>query len=99
VPDVGERILYDPDETHPYTREKFGDGVHIVKDLPFASVPLVDGQVPEEYLPSHGFEKTVSGYSPLVLTNVSEKEHDIEVRLNNKQIAINWQEDFEVFAK
>lgn len=37
VPDVGERVLYDPDETTPYTREKFGDGEHIVKDLPFAT--------------------------------------------------------------
>ena len=37
VPDVGERVLYDPDEQHPYTREKFGDGEHIVKDLPFST--------------------------------------------------------------
>ena len=41
VPDVGERVLYDPDVEHPYTREKFGDGVHIVKDLPF-SVGIVE---------------------------------------------------------
>lgn len=43
VPDVGERVLYDPDETHPYTREKFGDGEHIVKDLPFTGVQLENG--------------------------------------------------------
>jgi hypothetical protein len=35
VPDEGERILYDPDVTHNYVREKFGDGERMVKDLPF----------------------------------------------------------------
>lgn len=36
VPDEGERVLYDPDNAHSYTREKFGDGERMVKDLPFA---------------------------------------------------------------
>lgn len=36
IPDIGEKVLYDPDETCKYTREKYGDGIHIVKDLPFS---------------------------------------------------------------
>lgn len=35
VPDDGEKVLYDPDETYNYTRVKYGDGKNIVKDLPF----------------------------------------------------------------
>ena len=35
VPDVGEIVFYDIDETHNYVRQKNGDGVHMVKELPF----------------------------------------------------------------
>lgn len=35
IPDVGEMIIYDPDDSIPYARIKFGDGEKIVKDLPF----------------------------------------------------------------
>lgn len=36
IPEQGEKILYDPDESHNYTRVKYGDGSHTVKDLPFS---------------------------------------------------------------
>lgn len=39
IPEIGEVVFYDPDSLHNYTRQKNGDGVHVVKDLPFA----VDG--------------------------------------------------------
>ena len=41
-PDIGELIIYDPDETHPYIRLKFGNGTDIVKNLPFAFAEKVD---------------------------------------------------------
>lgn len=36
VPDIGEVVFYDPDETHDYTRQKNGDGIKKVHELPFA---------------------------------------------------------------
>ena len=36
IPEIGEVVFYDPDSLHNYTRQKNGDGVHVVKDLPFA---------------------------------------------------------------
>ena len=35
IPLKGETIYYAPDETHGYVRTKIGDGVNLVKDLPF----------------------------------------------------------------
>ena len=35
VPKKGEVIIYDPDDTHPYSRQKLGDGVKTVVVLPF----------------------------------------------------------------
>lgn len=35
IPLAGEIILYDPDNTHDYTRQKIGDGIHNVNDLKF----------------------------------------------------------------
>ena len=35
IPKVGELIVYDPDETHTYSRFKIGDGVTSVNSLPF----------------------------------------------------------------
>jgi hypothetical protein len=37
IPDVGETVFYDIDETHDYVRQKNGDGEHFVKDLPFTT--------------------------------------------------------------
>lgn len=37
VPDVGEIVFYDIDETYNYVRQKNGDGIHTVKDLPFST--------------------------------------------------------------
>ena len=37
VPDVGEQVVYDPDDNYPYFRSKYGDGTKKVKDLPFAN--------------------------------------------------------------
>ena len=50
VPAPGEKVLYDPDEYHAYTRVKYGDGEKAVKDLPF-SVEQVDW---EENDPKNG---------------------------------------------
>ena len=36
IPSRGEKVLYDPDEFYDYTRVKYGDGSHKVKELPFA---------------------------------------------------------------
>lgn len=41
MPAFGEKVLYDPDEKYSYTRVKYGDGEHIVAELPF-SVEQVD---------------------------------------------------------
>ena len=37
VPDIGEVVFYDPDENYNYTRQKNGDGINKVHDLPFSS--------------------------------------------------------------
>jgi hypothetical protein len=37
IPAVGEIVFYDIDETHNYIRQKNGDGIHRVKDLPFTA--------------------------------------------------------------
>lgn len=36
IPKKGEVIIYDPDDTHPYSRQKLGDGEKTVYDLPFS---------------------------------------------------------------
>lgn len=36
-PDKGQIIIYDPDEAHNYSRQKIGDGVTNVNDLPFST--------------------------------------------------------------
>ena len=38
IPLLGELILYDPDETYNYTRFKVGDGIKVIKDLPFVMI-------------------------------------------------------------
>lgn len=35
VPNAGEFVIYDPDETHSYARLKVGDGEHTLAALPF----------------------------------------------------------------
>ena len=37
TPKLGQLIIYDADEKHPFARIKVGDGVHNVNDLPFIS--------------------------------------------------------------
>ena len=37
VPAAGEKVLYDRDKNHNYTRIKYGDGTHIVAELPFST--------------------------------------------------------------
>lgn len=37
VPAAGEKVLYDRDAKHDYTRIKYGDGTHIVAELPFST--------------------------------------------------------------
>lgn len=40
VPDKGELVVYDADEIITYPRFKIGDGEHIVRELPFTTIPL-----------------------------------------------------------
>lgn len=35
IPKKGELIIYDPDNNHPYSRFKIGDGVTAIVELPF----------------------------------------------------------------
>ena len=35
VPEIGEIVFYDPDNEFEYTRQKNGDGIHTVSELPF----------------------------------------------------------------
>lgn len=37
IPGKGEPIVYNADENHPYPRLKFGDGIHLPRDLPFVN--------------------------------------------------------------
>jgi hypothetical protein len=37
IPGKGEPIVYNVDENHAYTRLKFGDGIHLPRDLPFTN--------------------------------------------------------------
>lgn len=42
IPDVGEIVFYDPDEEYGYTRQKNGDGIHKVSELPFSAEQKLD---------------------------------------------------------
>lgn len=37
IPAAGEKVLYDRDSNHNYIRTKYGDGTHIVAELPFST--------------------------------------------------------------
>lgn len=37
IPMLSEKVVYLPDESHPYCRVKFGDGKTLLKDLEFNS--------------------------------------------------------------
>lgn len=43
IPQYGEMIVYDPDETHPYSRVKMGNGTNLPKDLPFLDAGSISG--------------------------------------------------------
>jgi len=43
IPYKGEMIVYNPDETHPYTRVKVGNGTNLPRDLPFIDAGSVSG--------------------------------------------------------
>ena len=45
IPDVGEQVFYDPDETVDYTRVKYGNGIDMVKDLPFSTISVQSSSV------------------------------------------------------
>lgn len=46
IPENGEQVIYDPDDVHTSPRIKIGNGIDIVKDLPFASedLPISKGE-------------------------------------------------------
>lgn len=56
VPEPGEFIIYDPDDTHPYARVKVGDGTRTLKELDF----FIDSAI-TEILKQIRFEDTVDG--------------------------------------
>lgn len=37
IPGLGEQIIYDKDDAHPFERYKIGNGMDKVADLPFAT--------------------------------------------------------------
>ena len=51
APELGEKVIYDPDDQHPYPRVKYGDGINIVKYLPFSIDP---------YAVAFGYEQNLS---------------------------------------
>lgn len=51
VPELGEKVIYDPDDQHLYPRVKYGDGINIVKYLPFSIDP---------YAIAFGYEQNLS---------------------------------------
>ena len=44
IPEQGEIVVYDADATHTKARQKIGDGIKTVKDLPFSGVDLEEAQ-------------------------------------------------------
>ena len=40
IPKKGEVIIYDPDGTHTYSRQKVGDGIKNINALPFLGVTV-----------------------------------------------------------
>jgi len=47
IPMLGETIIYDPDSNYLYARQKIGDGVHNVNDLPFVCEAITNEQIDE----------------------------------------------------
>lgn len=43
IPLMGEVIIYSPDDSHPFSRIKVGDGVTTVINLPFIDATTIDG--------------------------------------------------------
>ena len=43
IPLKGEVIIYSPDDTHPFSRIKVGDGVTSVINLPFIDATTING--------------------------------------------------------
>lgn len=51
IPKQAEIIIYDVDENHPYERFKIGDGVTLLKDLPFSNETIdLTGYAKESYV-------------------------------------------------
>lgn len=41
IPNQGEIVIYDTDENHTHERQKIGDGINSVKDLPFTNEEII----------------------------------------------------------
>lgn len=48
VPNQGEIVIYDVDESHAYERQKIGDGINSVKDLPFSGIRPLSNLLKED---------------------------------------------------
>ena len=58
VPDNGETVIYDPDEIHDYPRIKVGNGIDMVKDLPFSGGS--DGFIDVTELPTENINENAT---------------------------------------
>lgn len=70
TPMMGELIIYDPDETHAYSRYKIGNGTDNVNNLPFlfAGQQIAEGQS-FTYTDTDGVEQTVTAGSNAEIFN------------------------------
>ena len=76
VPEIGEIVFYDPDDQFDYTRQKNGNGVDKVSDLPFTTDQV------ETYID----EKMVGYTSEKSETGFEGYENDITIRGNDVTI-------------
>ncbi len=48
IPANGEQVLYDPDNVYRYSRVKYGNGVNMVRDLPFSAIDFISINASDE---------------------------------------------------
>ena len=71
VPAQGEHVVYDPDADNPTPRVKYGDGINVVKDLPFAT-----GLKGEEI--ANAVKGKISG-NPIRIDDSSPISHEVKI--------------------
>lgn len=61
IPEKGEILVYNPDETHSYSRLKIGNGVNLPKDLPFVATDSIPGLDPDNIVAKRVGHKLIFG--------------------------------------